>query len=131
MPIRRGQYICSWYIAETVTPDLEVALNEAMVAKATPTNPTPYEQPPPFPEDMTLQQRIALELRDGQPPYKPVRHPNTGVNSEEALYESYLLSVEDAERTLRGTAEDWVVRRGWELICQRDAMERATAAQGS
>ena len=130
VPFRDRQYICSWYIAETISPDLETALNEVMAAEATPTNPTPYQQPSPFPGDMTLRRRIALELKDGKSPYEPVRHPNTGVDSEEALYESYLLSVDDAERRLRAVGQDWIVRRGWELICLRDQIERAAEVAG-
>ena len=55
--------------------------------------------------------------------YTPPRHPNTGVNDEERLYESYLLPISEAIHRLRGTGQEWVVFNGWSAICERARME--------
>lgn len=78
-----------------------------------------YQQPPRFPTDMTFAGRIALEPEG----YQPVRHANTAVNAEEALYESCLLPVDEAIHKLEGTISADVVRRGWAAICLRREME--------
>lgn len=57
--------------------------------------------------------------------YQPVHHRNTGVDAEEALYESELVPVEEAVRRLERTGMDRVVRWGWALICQRWAEEES------
>ena len=55
--------------------------------------------------------------------YEPIRHQNTGVNDDEALYESYLMTVDEAISKLgKGVSAD-VVRRGWEAIQLRQNME--------
>ncbi len=56
--------------------------------------------------------------------YEPVRHENTGVNEDEALYESYLLPIETAIAKLgdESVSAD-VVRKGWGAICLRREME--------
>lgn len=78
-----------------------------------------YQYPPKFDASVTLKQRIALE----QLGYEPPRHENTGVDEEEALYESCLLPIDDAlEKLGRGISAD-VVRKGWEAICLRRSME--------
>ena len=79
-----------------------------------------YQYPPKFEPGMTLKQRVEME-KEG---YEPVRHENTGVNAEEALYESYLLPVEDAMAKLGRSVSADVVRRGWEGICLRREMEK-------
>ena len=58
-------------------------------------------------------------------PYEPEHHANTGVDSEEMLYSSALVPVEEAVRRLQGSGMEYVVRKGWELICQRWAEEEA------
>ena len=78
-----------------------------------------YQYPPQFAPNMTLKQRIDMEPKD----YEPVRHENTGVDAEEALYESYLLQVEDATRKLGRSISADVVRKGWEAILLRRQME--------
>lgn len=78
-----------------------------------------YQQPPRYPADMTLAQRIALEPEN----YAPVRHENTAVDADEALYVSHLFSIEVALQKLEGTVSGDVVRRGWAAICLRREME--------
>ncbi|KAL8896564.1 MAG: hypothetical protein Q9207_007651 [Kuettlingeria erythrocarpa] len=122
MPIARSsQYILFWYIAETLPPDAEVQLSQRSRNKD-----GAYQMPPPFPRDTTLKDRVTLE----QEGYEPVRHPNTGVNEEEALYESYLLPVEEAVHKLRGTVMADVVRKGWEGICARKVVEEQGYDEG-
>ena len=80
-----------------------------------------YQYPPKYEHDMTLAQRTDLEGEG----YEPVRHENTGVDEEEALYESYLLPVDEAIRKLGGSISADVVRRGWEAIELRRRMEES------
>lgn len=115
MPVTRSaQYILFWYIAETLPPDLEASLTQKTAAEN-----GAYQTPAPFPRDTTLQERIALDKEGHEPP----RHQNTGVDEEEALYESYLLPVEEAMEKLRGTIMADVVKKGWEAFCVRKCME--------
>ena len=60
--------------------------------------------------------------------YEPVHHEGTGVDEEEQAYESHLVSVDEAMRLLGGTSSVMadVVRRGWEGIQTRRAMEEDT-----
>ena len=107
------QYILFWYIAETVPPDLEVSLSAREKEQG-----MAYQYPPKFEADTTLKERTR-----GEEGYEPIRHENTGVNAEEALYESYLMPVEEAiEKLGRGIPAD-VVRKGWEAIQLRHKME--------
>lgn len=122
MPVTRSaQYILFWYIAETLPRDLEGSLTHA-----TATGHGAYQIPNPFPRDMSVKERIALDKEE----YEPVKHQNTGVDEEEALYESYLLSVGDAVEKLRGTVMADVVGKGWEGICARMAMEEEKGVNG-
>ena len=77
-----------------------------------------YQYPPKFETGMTLKRRI--EMEGGK--YEPVRHSNTGINAEEALYESYLVPVDDAMQKLGNTVSADVVRKGWDGICLRKQM---------
>ena len=52
-----------------------------------------------------------------------MRHENTGVDEEEALYESYLLPVEEAMKRLSDGVSRDVVSKGWEAIKLRKQME--------
>ena len=116
MPVAREvQYILFWYIAETLPPALEVEVSEMEKMKG-----MAYQTPPAFERSMLLKERIALEVEG----YEPVRHENTGVDEEEMLYRSELVSIEDAIQKLggRGVSAD-VVRRGWILISRRGEME--------
>lgn len=70
--------------------------------------------------NMTLAERVALEPEG----YEPIKHVNTGVNAEEALYESYLLPIDQALLNLgKKSISGDVVRRGWAGICARNTRE--------
>ncbi len=110
---KKAQYILFWYIAETVPPDLEVSLSAQEKEQG-----MAYQYPPKFEASVTIKER--MEMDEG---YEPIRNENTGVNAEEALYESYLLPVDEAVGKLgRGISAD-VVRKGWEAIQLRQNME--------
>ena len=113
------QYVVFWYIAETLPPDVEEDLNVAMEGTATQENLTPSVYPPRFPQGLSLVDRIKM---DGSS-YEPKHHPNTGVDEDEALYESHLLSVDEAICKLGNSASAEVVRGGWEAICLRREIE--------
>jgi hypothetical protein len=109
------QYVLYWYIAETLPPDLEEQL-ETEAGGA-------YKPPPPYPHDLTLRERVKLEPEG----YEPRHHEGTGVDEEEATYESHLVSVEEAVSKLggRGSVLADVVLRGWKGLQDRFAMEEA------
>ena len=117
---RDSQYVLFWYVAETLPAQVEEDLNAAEKNMATADNATPYQCPPKYPSGMTLDGRVQLDSRD----FVPLYHPNTGVNTEEALYESYLLPIKEAAKKLQGTVMQDVVVSGWEAICLRHKMER-------
>lgn len=79
----------------------------------------PYQYPPAFPLDLRLADRLRMEPQG----YEPPRHENTSADEEEALYESYLLTVGDAKEKLRGTIFEDVISRGWNAITLRMSME--------
>ena len=77
-----------------------------------------FQYPPKFEVNMTLKERMDMDKG-----YEPIRHEDTGVDAEEALYESYLMPVPEAIGKLgRGISAD-VVRKGWEAIQLRQKME--------
>ncbi|KAL8737374.1 MAG: hypothetical protein Q9181_001749 [Wetmoreana brouardii] len=116
MPVKPTvQYMLFWYIAETLPPDVEASLSQKSKREN-----GAYQTPTPFPKETTLAERVNLETEG----WAPVRHENTGVDEEEALYESHLLPVDVARDKLRGTIMADVVRRGWETICVRREMEQ-------
>lgn len=126
MPVGSGsQYICFWYVAETLPPVEEAALSspttigngEAQNAQNAGSG--VYQPPPPYPANLTLRERIKLEPEG----YEPPRHANTGVDEEELLYESYLLPIEDARSRLGNSISADVVRVGWDAICRRMEFE--------
>ncbi len=80
-----------------------------------------YQYPPKYPTDLTLAERIKLEPEG----YEPLKRENTGVDAEEALYESYLLPIEEATTKLGRSISVDVVRRGWAAICLRREMEES------
>lgn len=112
------QYILFWYIAETVPPDLEASLQDQTAAQG-----NAYQYPPKYPGNLTVAERVNLEPEG----YEPVRHENTGVDAEEALYESYLLPVGEAIEKLGRSVSADVIRRGWAAICLRHEMEEQDA----
>jgi len=108
-----------------VPPDVEQALNaaEAEAESDCGVFGAPYQYPPAYPSDLSLKERVALEKGRGKA-YEPVRHENTGMDCEEALYESWLLSVPEAlEKLERMPVMQYVVRVGWEGIVKRLDME--------
>lgn len=119
MPLGYGskQYVLYWYVAETLPPSLEVEL-ETEVGAA-------YRPPPAYPHELTLRERVRLEPEG----YEPLHHEGTGVDAEEATYESHLVDVEEAVKRLgrHGVMAD-VVLRGWKGIQDRFAMEEAHEA---
>lgn len=138
-----AQYILFWYAAETLPEDAETALNVLHAPKASTSSPSAvsvpiedlkleearraYAIPPPYPDDLSIAQRVQMDARpDHQGKtsvYEPVRHQGTGVDEEELLYESYLLPIEEARRKLRGSIMADVVRRGWAAVELRMQME--------
>ncbi|KAL9102497.1 MAG: hypothetical protein Q9163_002362 [Psora crenata] len=119
------QYILFWYIAETLPPALEE--EQEALTKNGQGQTMGYESPPPFEADRTLQERIGMEPQG----YEPVRHENTGVDDEEALYTSRLMNVEEAIKKLGVTSISAdVVRRGWEGIQRRRMMEEEEEEEG-
>ena len=121
VPQERGcQYVLFWYIAETVPRQVEEDLNAEEKNMATSDNATPYQNPPKYPQGMSLADRVQLDSGN----FVPLHHPNTGVDAEEALYESYLLPIKEAAEKLRGTVMEDVVISGWKAICLRHSMEQ-------
>ena len=117
MPLGVRQYVLYWYIAETLPPDVEKEL-ETEVGAA-------YKPPPPFPNNLTLRDRIKLEPEG----YEPLHHDNTGVDEEEQTYESFLVSVDEAVKKLgRNSVMADVVLRGWKGIQDRLAIEDAATS---
>ena len=113
-----AQYVLFWYIAETLPPDLETMLQDKAAGEG-----MAYQIPPRYPTDLTIADRLKLEPQG----FEPVRHENTGVDAEEALYESYLLPIKEAMERLKGTIMADVVRKGWKGIQLRQEMEKKAA----
>lgn len=118
MPLAARQYVVYWYIAETLTPELELELQTEAGAA--------YKAPPPYPRNLTLRERISMEPEG----YEPVHHEGTGVDEEELKYASYLVSVEEAVQKLGegGVLAD-VVLKGWKGIQDRFAIEDAATSE--
>ena len=91
-----------------------------------------YAPPPPYPHDLCLKQRIALEPTD----YEPVHHAGTGVDEMEVQYVSELVNIDEAMARLRspgkygkgagvsGEVMADAVRRGWEGVVRRMEEEK-------
>lgn len=140
VPARTAQYILHWYVAETIPEDVENALPRIAPPPASVTSThapviNPYSAPPAFPADLTLKERIAQDSRitaeGAKSVYEPKRHEGTGVNEDEMLYESYLLSIKDARRALKRSIMEDVVMRGWEAIKLRMQIEEEEEADES
>jgi len=99
-------------------PDVEAALNAD--ADAATTARPPYQQPPAYPSDLRLIDRVKNEPKG----YVPPRHEGTGVDEEELLYESHLLYIDDAIAKLRRSVMAQVVKEGWDAIQERLEEER-------
>lgn len=130
---RTAQYILFWYAAETLSATVESAHPLPNVVPGEGTEQTgseivePYVIPPTFPKSLTLRERIAEDVyvSDGgvRTLYEPKKYEGTGVDDEEMLYESHLLSIADARRKLKGSVMEDVVRRGWDAIVLRLKIE--------
>jgi hypothetical protein len=124
-----SQYLCFWYIAETVPPAAEEQLNAAEAeaeASGESIFGAMYQYPPAFPATLTLQERVKMERGlgpGGKGNYEPVHHPNKGMDPEEALYESHLMTVPEAlEKLTQQPVLAYVVKTGWDAIVARMAM---------
>ncbi|KAK8210206.1 hypothetical protein M8818_003694 [Zalaria obscura] len=109
--------------AAAAAATLAATANPNPSVEATPTQPGLYTPPPPYPPTLRIADRISMDSLPGGAIYEPVRHEGTGVDEEEALYEAYLLPIQEARRKLRGTVMADVVRRGWEGVGLRRRME--------
>ena len=120
-----------WYAAETVTPEIEQDYGSTETGDSSGLAARIYGPPPAFPDDMTLKQRIVEDTiigEDGtQKCYEPIWHPGTGVDEEEKLYRSFLLTIPEARRKLKGSVMEDVVRRSWEAVQLRMTMEEEEA----
>ena len=67
-----------------------------------------YQYPSTCEIKITLKERMETE-EEG---HKPVKHENTGIDEEEALYESYLMPVGDAVEKLGRSVQADVVKKG-------------------
>lgn len=128
----RTQYLLFWYISETIPPECERLYATLYAGGEVKT----YRPPVPFPQKYTIEERIAEDVivdeRGRNAIYEPVRHENTGVDEEEALYRAYLLPFEEACDKLKGSIMEDVLRRGYEGILLRQRIEegRAKGEQG-
>ena len=115
-----SQYLLHWYVAETVPPDVEEAMTkeEEQGGISFFGGKGVYKPPLAFGVEDTLQERLAREP-DG---YVPVKHEGTSADEDEALYQSRLVSVEEAVALLNPVEGD-VVRRGLAAILARARME--------
>jgi hypothetical protein len=96
----------------------------------------PYEPPSPFPKGQTVAERIAEDQNSTKGEgdrefYQPVRHEGTGVDEEEAMYESSLVTIEEARKLLRKSSAMCIIDKGWECIQLRIQMEHSSNAPSS
>ncbi|MCJ1284186.1 hypothetical protein MMC26_003517 [Xylographa opegraphella] len=126
-PVRRAsaQYVLFWYVAETVPPGVEAEMEARARQREEAGERRLYVEPERYPDGLALRERVKLE----EGGYEPVRHVGTGVDAEEALYESYLVPVGEALGRL-GAWEAEVVRGGWEAVCRRYEMEEMDEGEG-
>jgi 8-oxo-dGTP pyrophosphatase MutT (NUDIX family) len=130
LPAQAVQYILHWYAAETLPPDVEreymVADEGSEVAGGVG---RVYRSPPAFPARLTINERMRQDIISHESSereiYEPVWHEGTGVDDEEALYRSSLVSIDEALRKLRGTVMADVVRRAWEAVQLRIHIEES------
>jgi hypothetical protein len=115
-----------WYAAETVPAEIEEEYADAPSGSNQAGASRLYRPPPGFPKDITIKQRIAADdiIQNGDhSAYEPVWHSGTGVNEEEKLYRSYLLTVPEAITKLKGSVMADVIRRAWDGIEYRMEIE--------
>ena len=134
------QYICSWYIAETLPPAIEQNLNQESSRKATssaehgPTaemSPVPaqtettprlniYAKPPTSLREEPLDVRMALEPQGWQ----PTRVERSTTQKDELYYRASLLSISEACKKLKDPVIEYVVKEGWRMVEERLKIER-------
>jgi hypothetical protein len=118
MPLGSRQYVLYWYIAETLPPDVEQELKTEAGAA--------YKPPPPFPQNLTLRDRMKQEPEG----YEPLHHKGTGVDEEEQTYESFMVTVDEAVKKLgKDSVMADVVLKGWQGIQDRIAIEDAATSE--
>jgi len=116
------QYILSWYAAETVPKEIEDLLSATETITAD--GKRRYVPSPLYPKTLRIAERIQMDgLPDSAGMYEPIRYAGTGVDAEEALYESYLLPIAEARKKLRGSVMEDVVRRAWDAVEERRKIE--------
>ena len=122
-----SQYMLFWYAAETVPSEVELSYSRPKSSDTQELASRIYRPPPPYPGGLTIKQRIAQDMSvaedERQKSYEPIWHPGTGVDEEEKLYRSYLLTISEARRRLKGSVMEDVVRRSWGAVQLRIEME--------
>jgi hypothetical protein len=113
----RTQYLLFWYIAETLPAEVETVISAR--TETSTTSPSPYREPPLYPSNLRLIDRVRAEEDD----YVPPKHEGTGVDDEELLYRSSLLGINDAIAKLENSVMAAVVKEGWEAVQERIQQE--------
>ncbi|KAF2226823.1 hypothetical protein BDZ85DRAFT_191643 [Elsinoe ampelina] len=121
----RTQYIVLWFVGETLDWREEERCNAVAVERegGEGEETRSFVEPRGLKEGVTVKERMAWDVNEQGRVREPVCHPGTGVDSDEMLYEKYLMPIEEAVEKLKGTIMADVVRQGWELIAKRDVME--------
>ncbi|GAM90238.1 hypothetical protein ANO11243_082800 [Dothideomycetidae sp. 11243] len=125
--VRTVQYVCCWYVAEALPESVEREANVTALGREGTEEElrrTTGFISVPVAEDVTIQQRKDMDGRPDGSVYQPVRHEGTGVDEEEATYQSFLVDVPEARRLLRGSIMEDVVHRAWDAICLREKLEQ-------
>lgn len=131
---RRGevQYVLFWWVGETVE-DGEEGRCEEIVREggggwAGGMAGGFVEPGQAWGEGWTVKGRREMDsLGEGKGWREPVCHEGTGVDSDEALYEKFLVPIPEAIRLLQGTAMAEVVRIGWAAFQRREEMEEGVS----
>lgn len=127
---RRGevQYVLFWWVGETVEEGEEGRCEEVVRERGGGTAGGFVEPGEAWGQGWTMKGRRRMDdLGKGKGWREPVCHEGTGVDSDEALYEKFLVPVEEAIRLLEGTVMADVVRRGWVAFQRREEMEEGVS----
>ncbi|PSK38136.1 hypothetical protein B9Z65_1327 [Elsinoe australis] len=127
---RRGQvqYVLFWWVGETIEQG-EEGRCEGVVRERGGTIAGDFVEPgEAWGKGWTVKGRKEMDnLGEGKGWREPVCHEGTGVDSDEALYEKFLVPVEEAIRLLEGTVMAEVVRIGWAAFQKREEMEEGVS----